>query len=86
MRQIYVIRKTNCTFNNNFCFYSEKVAITPLFAIVEAFNQLSDYYHNVTVKIVLKRHDLSQHDLVSAWNHAEDMLAPFTADVCITPS
>ena len=32
----------------------------------------------------LKRHDMSQHDLVSAQNHAEDMVAPLTADACIT--
>ena len=30
----------------------------------------------------LKGHDISQHDLISAWNHAEDMVAvsPLTAN------
>jgi len=27
---------------------------------------------------------MSQHNLVSAQNHAEDMVAPLTANVCVT--
>jgi len=34
--------------------------------------------------IVFKRRDMSRHDLVSAQNHAEDMVAPLTANACIT--
>ena len=34
----------------------------------------------------LKRHVMSRHDLVAAWNHAEDVVAvsPLTTNVCIT--
>jgi len=49
MKPLWYYKKTNCThLKNNFCFYSEKVAITFLFAIGEAFNQ-SDHCYGVTI-------------------------------------
>ena len=35
-------------------------------------------------RLSLKRCDISQHNLVTAQNHAEDIVAPLTANVCIT--
>ena len=35
-------------------------------------------------KMVFKRRDMSRHELVSAQNHAEDMVVPLTVNVFIT--
>ena len=43
--------------------------------------------HNIPclhVTSLLKRCDMSQHNLVSAQDHAEDMVAPLTANIYIT--